>query len=237
MHDRLPAGFDERLRARLAQTSRPLAASERWQRRRVRWPHVGPAPDSSRRDAGADRRGNFRPRRRRHGPPPSAVPRLAASRRSRRLCSHVPTGRRDVSGRPGVTNLGGRCRARAGADAGRRRASMNGCTPRPPPRWSRAAKVSRGHPGPAIASPASEPRGQERERIAKREGNASGERVDGKRADGRRVDAEQGEHAGGERAASQRPGILPRRPRLTPHARPAMPAPPAVLPDRTIPPP
>lgn len=67
--------------------------------------------------------------------------------------------------------------------------------------------------------PASEPRGQDRERVASRGRDASHAR------------------AGGERAASQRQGTLLRPIAPFPPARPAMPAPPAVVPDRSIPPP
>jgi anti-sigma factor RsiW len=103
---------------------------------------------------------------------------------------------------------------------------------------SRPAKVAQsavdGTSGASERVTASEPRRQERARVARREGSTSGQSVNGEPADHERVDSER---AGGERAASQQPGILPRPAAPTPHARPAMPAPSAVLPDRTIPPP
>jgi Putative zinc-finger len=85
--------------------------------------------------------------------------------------------------------------------------------------------------------PAAEPRGQDRERIAGRVRDARGERNTRTERDARgERDAEAERDASGERAASQRPGIMPRPAAPFPHARPAMPAPPVMLPDRSIPP-
>jgi predicted anti-sigma-YlaC factor YlaD len=76
-------------------------------------------------------------------------------------------------------------------------------------------------------APAAEPRGQDREPVARRERE---------RDAGRKRDANDERDAGGERATSQRPGILPRPTTPFPQARPAMPAPPAVIPEPSIPP-
>jgi hypothetical protein len=83
-----------------------------------------------------------------------------------------------------------------------------------------ASKGAKEAPGTSVVGDrvaASERRGQDRERVESEERDGDGE-------------------AGGERAASQRPGILPRPAIPFPQARPAMPAPPPVLPDRSIPP-
>lgn len=78
---------------------------------------------------------------------------------------------------------------------------------------------------------ASEPLGQERERVASRE---RGEEA--ARAASGELEAGDEQDVRSERASSQRPGVLPRPAGPFPRARPAMPAPPAALPDRPLPP-
>jgi hypothetical protein len=100
------------------------------------------------------------------------------------------------------------------------------------PGAARAAKEEPGTAGVNERVSVSASSGQERERVARRERGSGRERD----AHGER-DADAERDADGERAVSQRPGILPRPPTPFPLARPAMPAPPAMPSDRSIPPP
>jgi hypothetical protein len=226
LQDRLPDGFDERLRARLAQASRPLPALAFGAMRRdthglgrtwaVRL--IPLAATLALIVAGTSMRDDVsRPASVSSAAPGQprvfttvVLPRTDRALRRHRSSAVSPISAEDVAlaPTPSLADDGERHAAQAVTESAAVREHE-----------SRAAKVSEGalH-GTSAASdsdrvPSSEPRGQERGRVASREGNA-----------------------GGERAASQRPGILP-RPAPIPHARPAMPAPPAVGPDRTIPPP
>jgi hypothetical protein len=220
IQDRLPEGFDERLRARLAQTSRPLlfGAVQRDTRGRTWAVRLIPLAatlalivagtsvrDDLSRPASVTGTSGGQPR----AFTTVVLPRTDRASRRHRPSTVSPISADDVALAPAppLTDDGERHATEAVTETAAAREHE-----------SRAAKVSQGavHGTSAanVRVPASEPRGQERERVARREGNA-----------------------GGEPAVSQRPGILPRLPAPIPHARPAMPAPPAVLPDRTIPPP
>jgi hypothetical protein len=230
--DRLPAGFAERLSARLARTSRSTAA-----------PSVNPRwldGDGDDRDVEHVRRHDTRGRTWalrlfpiaatlalivagapvREGAPPSTVssdappgqprasttivlPRQDGASRRRRPS---PVSAADVARAPArpPANDGDRHGIEAVTDSGT--AVVHA---------SSVAKEAPGISGISDRAAVSEPRGLDRERVASEEHDGDGR---------------------GERAASHRPGILPRPTAPFPQARPAMPAPPAVLPDRSIPP-
>jgi hypothetical protein len=236
--DRLPAGFTERLSARLARTSRPTVAPSM----NPRWLAVdgeGDVENVRRRDtpgrtwilrlfpiaatlalivAGASVR---------EGAPSSSVssdapPRTQAGARSAapaqpRAFTTIVLPRHDgVSRRrrpsPVYAEDVALAPARPPVDDGVRHGieavAESGAAA------EHASRVARDAPGTSGISDrvvASEPREQDRERVASEERDGD---------------------AGGERAASQRPGILPRPASPFPQARPAMPAPPAVLPGR-----
>lgn len=97
---------------------------------------------------------------------------------------------------------------------------------------AQASRATQDVPAPSATVdriPTLDPRPRQGERVASRA------EVAGAAAADTDADAD-GNDEGAERATSQRPGILPRPVTPFPHARPAMPAPPAVLLDRTIPP-
>jgi hypothetical protein len=225
IQDPLPAGFDERLSARLARTSRSLPAdTPRWHevddvwRRGMRcraWAlRLAPlaaavmlivAGTSVRDDA----------------PLPSAPASISVSGKASEeprtfttivLPRHDRTSRRhrppSVSARDEDVALAPAPRP---ADDG---VAESGTA------VEHASRAAQEVPAPSAAGTAFEPRAQQRERVATRTDDAG--------------DAD--DDAGREHAASQRPGILPRPATPFPQARPAMPAPPAVLPDRSIPP-
>jgi hypothetical protein len=220
IQDRLPEGFDARLSARLARTSRPLPA---------------PAPRWMEVDAARRRDTRVRTWALRLIPLAATVALIVAG-------SAV----RDVSPRPAVSSGAGSSDAPSGRPAPR--AFTTVVLPRPD-RTSRRHQPSPALPAStedvalAPAQPvvddgqrhaieavaesgardrvtAPEPRVEERQRVAGRESNASGERASDVRVDDERADAERTD---AERAASQRPGILPRPPAPIPQARPAIP--------------
>jgi hypothetical protein len=278
IQDQLPAGFDDRLRARLAQTSRPEAS------RRLSFGVLRetPAPSVARRllDVQDDRRHDTRGRTwaLRLIPLAATLALIAAGTSMRD--SAMPTS--VVSSDASTDTQSGTQSDVHGASPGQPRAFTtivikrdDGATQRQRPAAastedvahvpasSPAADDDLPHGSGAVADsgiaaddasrtpaaraakevprtsditervPAAAPRAQDRERVASRERATTRERdVRGER------DAEDERDARRERAASQRPGILPRPATPFPQARPAMPAPgpPAVVPDRTIPP-
>jgi hypothetical protein len=223
IQDRLPAGFDDRLRARLAQTSRPetsrpltFGAMQRDKRGRGRaWTLrlIPLAATLALIVAGTSVRDDVSRPASVSGAAPGqprafttvVLPRTDRASRRHRPSAGSPISADDVAFAP----------AQPPADQGERHTTQ--------------AIIETAAARDTERVRESEPEKQERERIAKREDDASRKRADDERADD--------ERAGDERAASQQPGILPRPPAPIPHARPAMPAPPAVMPDRTIPPP
>jgi anti-sigma factor RsiW len=239
LQDRLPAGFDHRLRARLAEASRPLVfgAMQRDLRdirdtRGRTWALrlIPLAATLMLIVAGTSVRDDVpRPASvsgAAPGPPRAfttvALPRTASDRAARRhrpstVSPNSPIAAEDVALAP--------TRSLGDDDGGERH----------PTQAVTESAAARG----TDRVPVSQPREQERERVARRDGgDARDKRVGDKRAEDEAVDSEpvDTEPVEGDRAASQQPGILPRPATPIPPARPAMPAPPAAFPDRTIPP-
>lgn len=228
IQDPLPAGFDERLSARLARTSRSLPAdTPRWHEMDDVW-----------------RRGM---RRRawalRLAPLAAAVMLIIAGTSVRDVRDDAPRPLAPVSdsskaaGEPRTFTTVAvprqdRASRRQRPPAASARDEDVALAPAPRPADDGIAVAESGTAvehasgaaqevaAPSAAGTAFEPRAQQRQRVATRTNDAD--------------DAD--DDAGREHAASQRPGILPRPATPFPQARPAMPAPPAVLPDRSIPP-
>jgi hypothetical protein len=257
IQDRLPAGFDERLRARLAQTSRPLpAALPASSLLRSDVARGMPAPFTAAHRPGTRGRewalrliplaatlmlivaGTFVRDVSRQSVvgPRSAASSDATQPRAFTTIVLPRDNKTSRSRRPSSVSADAEevasAPARSPVDEGERHGAVAAATAvAAAEHASRAAKGIQGTSDGIDRVPASDPSGHESERVAKREGDIRGGRPDSRPSDGEDVD---GEQVGGERAASQQPAILPRPPAPIPHARPAMPAP---FPDRTIPPP
>jgi hypothetical protein len=237
LRDPLPAGFDDRLRARLAEASRPLVFGA-MQRdvREIRDTHgrawalrlIPLAATLMLIVAGTSVRDDVPRPASVSGAAPGqprafttvALPRSASDRASRRhrpsaVSPNSPISRDDVALAPASA------RPLADDDGGERQ-STQAVTE------SAAVRVTD-----RVPASQSQLREQERERIARRDGGAGDKRTGDKRVKDEPVDTEPVE---GELAASQQPGILPRPAPTMPPVRPAMPAPPAAFPDRPIPP-
>jgi hypothetical protein len=249
--DQLPAGFAERLSARLARTSRPAAAPTAAPSMNPRWLQGG-VEHVRRRDtrartwglrlfpiaatlalivAGASVR---------EGASPSSV----SSDSSDAISSDATAGQPRASTTIVLPRDEGAPRRRRLSPVFAERVALAPAPAQPKPQpqppaddedrygteavaesgarveVEHASRGAKEAPGTSVIGDrvaASERRGQDRERVESEERDGDGE-------------------AGGERAASQRPGILPRPATPFPQARPAMPAPTPVLPDRSIPP-